>query len=81
MRIAAARIVGLSDEWIKKIENAPGSKYQIMYILNILNSNSPAARLLNIGDIVLSIDGKVITRMDDLSEICTKPSIEMVCSW
>jgi hypothetical protein len=66
MRIAAARALGLSDEWVKKVESAPNSKHTLLYILNILDSTSSAGKLLEVGDLVLMMNGRMVTRMSDL---------------
>ncbi|RIB12352.1 trypsin-like cysteine/serine peptidase domain-containing protein [Gigaspora rosea] len=65
-RIATARAYGLSTEWIKKIESAPNSKHSMLYVLNILDFTSPAGKLLKVGDIVLMMNGRLVTRMADL---------------
>ncbi len=66
MRIAAARALGLSDEWVRKVETTPNSKHTLLYILNILDSTSPAGKLLEVGDIVLMMNGNMVTKMSDL---------------
>ncbi|RIA99361.1 trypsin-like cysteine/serine peptidase domain-containing protein [Glomus cerebriforme] len=66
MRIAAARALGLSDEWVRKVESAPNSKHTLLYILNILDSTSSAGKLLEVGDLVLMMNGRMVTRMSDL---------------
>jgi hypothetical protein len=66
MRIAAARALGLSDEWVRKVESAVNSKHTLLYILNILDSASPAGKLLEVGDLVLMMNGRMVTRMSDL---------------
>jgi len=66
MRIAKAKDLGLSDEWVKKIESVPNSKHKLLFVFNILDSTSPSGKLLEVGDIILMIDGKMVTRMDDL---------------
>lgn len=66
MRIVDAKNYGLSDGWVYKIESASNSKHTLLYILSILDSTSPAGKLLEVGDIVLMINGNMITRMDEL---------------
>ncbi|CAG8506021.1 3909_t:CDS:2 [Cetraspora pellucida] len=65
-RIATARAYGLSAEWIKRIESAKNSKHTMLYVLNILDFTSPAGKLLKVGDIVLMMNGRLVTRMADL---------------
>ena len=66
MRIAEAKDHGLSDEWVKKVESIPNSKRKLLYVLNILDSTSPSGKLLEVGDIILTINGNMVTQMDDL---------------
>jgi len=66
MRIAPARTLGLTDKWVRKIEEVPNSKHTLLYVLNILETASPAGKLLKVGDLVLKMNGKVVTRMSDL---------------
>jgi hypothetical protein len=66
MRIAEAKDHGLSDEWVKKIESIPNSKCKLLYVLNILDSTSNSGKLLKMGDIFLTINGNIVTQMDDL---------------
>ncbi|RKP07353.1 hypothetical protein THASP1DRAFT_30834 [Thamnocephalis sphaerospora] len=67
MRIAAARSIGLSDEWVHRIEASNQHRHMLLYVLNILASDSAAACVLQVGDVVLEINGKVVTRMGDLA--------------
>ncbi|CAG8542542.1 3371_t:CDS:2 [Funneliformis caledonium] len=66
MKIVKAKFLGLSGEWIRKFESIPNSKNSCLYILNILDTTSPAGELLKVGDIILTINGNIVTRMRDL---------------
>jgi len=66
MKMVKAKFLGLSSEWIKKVESTPNSKNSLLYILNILDTTSPAGKLLKVGDIVLTMNGNMVTRMNDL---------------
>ncbi|RIA90832.1 trypsin-like cysteine/serine peptidase domain-containing protein [Glomus cerebriforme] len=66
MRIVEAKNYGLSDEWVKKIESIKNSNHTLLHIINILDSTSPAGKLLKVGDIILMINGNIITKMSDL---------------
>jgi hypothetical protein len=79
MRIVDAKNYGLSDKWVKKVESASNSKYTLLYIINILDSTSPAGKSLEVGDIVLTINGNMVTRMDELpSAIHYSEEVDMV---
>ncbi|KAI9252321.1 trypsin-like cysteine/serine peptidase domain-containing protein [Phascolomyces articulosus] len=69
MRIAAARTLGLTDEWVKKVEQSGSTRHTLLYVLSILDERSPSAKVLNVGDVVLSINGQLVTRMSDLMRI------------
>jgi hypothetical protein len=66
MRMVEAKNYGLSDDWVKKVESATNSRHNLLTIINILDSTSPAGKLLKVGDIILMINGKIITKMADL---------------
>src|SRR5688572_5755515 len=57
MRIAKAKDLGLSEGWVKKVESIPNSKHKLLFVLNILDSTSPSGKLLQVGDIILTING------------------------
>lgn len=78
MRIAAARTLGLSDEWVKKVEQSKSSRHTLLYVLNTLDERSESAKLLKVGDIVLSLNGNIVTRMADLSVVQNMDRVHMV---
>ncbi|HYK25926.1 MAG TPA: trypsin-like peptidase domain-containing protein, partial [Steroidobacteraceae bacterium] len=63
--LANAREFGLSDEWMKKLEKASSVERQALSAVRLV-AGSPAAQLLQQGDILLAIDGKVVTRFQDV---------------
>jgi S1-C subfamily serine protease len=67
--LSQARDVGLSEEWINKIQEQSGRRH----ILNIrrLVANTDAAKKLKTGDLLLAVDGKTCTSFRDV-EIATK---------
>ncbi|KAI9311470.1 hypothetical protein BX666DRAFT_1995435 [Dichotomocladium elegans] len=69
MRIAAARTLGLKDEWVRRIEQSDSTRHTLLYVLNILDEQSLSARTLKVGDVILSINGHLVTRMSDLNKI------------
>ncbi|KAI8146771.1 trypsin-like cysteine/serine peptidase domain-containing protein [Fennellomyces sp. T-0311] len=80
MRIAAARTLGLTDEWVKKVEQSGSTRHTLLYVLSILDERSPSAKALNVGDVVLTVNGHLVTRMSDLMCVhdSEKDSVEMV---
>lgn len=78
MRIAAARTLGLSDEWVQRIEKSGSTRHTLLYALNILDERSPSAKVLKVGDVVLSMNGQLVTRMSDLTPIKESDSVDMI---
>ncbi|KAI8990075.1 trypsin-like cysteine/serine peptidase domain-containing protein [Pilobolus umbonatus] len=78
MRLAAARTLGLSDEWVKKIEQSGSTRHTLLYVLNILDERSECAKVLNVGDVILSVNGKLVTRMNHMMLVHEYDTIDMV---
>ncbi len=68
--IATARINGVPESWIKQIEDHATDKLQFLYVPSVSTNldNEPACDLKP-GDIVLSVNGKLITRFRDVDSI------------
>jgi S1-C subfamily serine protease len=77
MRIAAARTLGLTDEWVEKVEKSGSTRHTLLYVLNILDERSACAKVLNVGDVILSVNGKLVTRMTDMSIVHEEDQVEM----
>jgi len=63
--IASARDFGLSDEWANKLAQHGVSRRQALAVERIVGG-SPAAKLLQQGDLVLAIDGEIVTRFREV---------------
>ncbi len=63
--LAAARRLGLSDAWLKKLEDASPNQRQALSIARLVGG-SPAVGRLKQGDILLAIDEKVVTRFREV---------------
>jgi S1-C subfamily serine protease len=75
--LAAARRLGLSDEWLRKLENASPNQRQVLSIVRLVGG-SPAVGRLKQGDILLSIDGKVVTRFREVElAVADKPEVNV----
>ncbi|KAF9168067.1 serine protease [Actinomortierella ambigua] len=77
MRIAAARSLGLSDQWVQRIESDPGSKHSLIYVLSLLDATSPCSQMMRVGDIILELEGGVATCMKDLERARNKDKVQM----
>ncbi|ORX79953.1 trypsin-like serine protease [Basidiobolus meristosporus CBS 931.73] len=76
LRIAAARTLGLTDEWVQRIESSGTKQHTLLYVLSLLCSNSPVSKVLNVGDVILEMNGEIVT-MNDLSKFNTKAEVDM----
>ena len=65
LTLAAAHGLGLSPEWIKRIEKSNPAKRQVLSIARLVGGSSAAA-LLQPGDILLAIDGRPVTVFRDV---------------
>ncbi|HEY8510230.1 MAG TPA: PDZ domain-containing protein, partial [Steroidobacteraceae bacterium] len=63
--VAAARELGLSAEWAKKLTDHSPTEREVLSIVRIVGG-SPAARVLRQGDLLLAIDGQVVTRFREV---------------
>src|SRR5688572_28165435 len=63
--LASARRLGLTDVWLRKLENASPNQRQVLSIVRLVGG-SPAVGRLKQGDILLAIDEKVVTRFREV---------------
>jgi S1-C subfamily serine protease len=63
--LASAREIGLSDEWTRKLAQQNPTERQVLTVVRMVGG-TPAAKLLQQGDLVLAIDGKVVTRFREV---------------
>src|SRR5262245_40731397 len=75
--LAAARRLGLSDEWLRKLEAASPNQRQVMSIVRLVGG-SPAVGRLKQGDILLAIDEKVVTKFREVElTVADKPEVSV----
>jgi pro-apoptotic serine protease NMA111 len=75
--LSDAREFGLSAEWLHKLEQNDDTERQALAAVRLV-AGSPAARLLQQGDILLAIDGKVVTRFRDVERaVGDRDSVEV----
>ncbi|KAG0068439.1 hypothetical protein BGZ89_004723 [Linnemannia elongata] len=65
VQMAQARHMGLTDVWVKKVEEANPSRHHI-FMVRRTETGSVSASILQELDLILSINSKVITRMYEL---------------
>ncbi|MBV6415984.1 MAG: hypothetical protein CMLOHMNK_00511 [Steroidobacteraceae bacterium] len=75
--LAAARRLGLTDEWVRKLEIANVGARRVLTITRLVGG-SDAARQLQQGDLLLAIDGKVVTHFRDVERaVADKESVNV----
>lgn len=68
VQMAQCRIMGVSEEWIKKVAKANPSRHQLFIVRKVdcVPANGPNdGQLLQEGDIILTLDDELITRVSD----------------
>ncbi len=72
--LADARKLGLPDVWVKRFEQHNEERRQVLSIDRLV-AGSPAATLLEPGDLLLAIDGKVVNRFREVERAVQKPEV------
>jgi len=78
--LAGARRLGLPDAWLQKLEKQNPSGRQVLSITRI-TGGSPAARVLQQGDLVLAVDGVVVTGFRDVEKATVDREKVAVTVW
>jgi S1-C subfamily serine protease len=74
--LAGARELGLPDEWVRRFEEHNPQRRQVLSI-NRLVAGSPAAALLEPGDLLLAVDGKVVNRFREVERAVQSPGVSV----
>jgi hypothetical protein len=72
--LANARKLGLPDEWVRRFEDHNPQRRQVLAI-DRLAAGSPAAALLEPGDLLLAIDGRVVNRFREVERAVQTPNV------
>lgn len=72
----AARKMGVDEEWVARLEANNPVKRRALSITRLV-SGTPASELLKNGDMVLAIDGKVVTSFRELEHAVQKPEVQV----
>ncbi len=70
----AARNLGVSEDWLKRLERDNPERRRALTVTRLV-AGAPAADLLKNGDIILSVDGKVVTSFSALEDATQKPLV------
>jgi S1-C subfamily serine protease len=74
--LASARKLGLPDDWVRRFEDHDSQRRQVLTIDRLV-AGSPAAALLEPGDLLLAIDGKVVNRFREVERAVQTPNVEV----
>jgi pro-apoptotic serine protease NMA111 len=74
--LAGARALGLPDEWVRRLEEHNPQRRQVLGIDRLV-AGSPAAALLEPGDLLLAIDGKVVNRFREVERTVQNPDVKV----
>ncbi|KAI8902963.1 hypothetical protein BC833DRAFT_571394 [Globomyces pollinis-pini] len=77
IQIAQARVLGLSPEWVKRIEDV-NSKRRKVILLRRLTSGVASAELLKSGDMILSVNGKTCTAFSDITDLIYDQYLDLI---
>ncbi|HSY07926.1 MAG TPA: trypsin-like peptidase domain-containing protein [Steroidobacteraceae bacterium] len=78
--IASAREFGLSEEWAAKLAVHGVSRRQVLGVERVVGG-SPASKVLQQGDLVLAIDGAVVTRFREVERAVADKQHVAVTVW
>jgi S1-C subfamily serine protease len=72
--LANARKLGLPDSWVRRFEDHNQQRRQVLSIDRLV-AGTPAAALLEPGDLLLAIDGNVVNRFREVERAVQKPEV------
>jgi pro-apoptotic serine protease NMA111 len=72
--LAGARELGLPDDWVRRFEEHNPQHRQVLGIDRLV-AGSPAAALLEPGDLLLAINGKVVNRFREVERAVQSPNV------
>jgi S1-C subfamily serine protease len=78
--LAGARRLGLTGDWLQRLEAANPGERQVLSVGRPVGG-SPSQRLLQQGDILLAIDGQVVTRFRDVERAVADRQNVTVTVW
>jgi pro-apoptotic serine protease NMA111 len=78
--LAAARQIGLSQEWAGRLAQHTPTRRQALTVVRLVGG-SPAAELLQQGDLLLAIDDRVVTRFREVEQAAADKERVRVTVW
>ena len=74
--LAGARKLGLPEEWARRLQDHDRQRPQVLTVLRTV-AGTPASRLLQAGDLLLSIDGRPVTRLREAELAVQTAQVEL----
>ena len=74
--LSAARKLGLDAEWVRRIGSHDKDRRQVLSVMRTV-AGTPAAEYLQPGDLLLSIDGQVVTRFRDAEQAAAPDQVDL----
>ena len=78
--LAAAHGLGLSEAWMARIQRSDPTRRQVLSITRLVGGTS-AAQLLQPGDLLLAVDGQVVTGFRDVERAVASRAAVQVTIW
>ncbi|KAG0635129.1 trypsin-like cysteine/serine peptidase domain-containing protein [Tuber brumale] len=75
VHMSQVRIMGVSEEWIRRVEQDNPERHQLFMVRKVECGHS---QTLEEGDVILSINGKVMTRITELDVMYDHEYLDMV---
>lgn len=73
MPLYKARQVGLSEEWAERLQRETTNRV-VLSVLRLV-ANSPAATALRVGDIILAVDGQVVSQFQEVERLAAEADV------
>jgi S1-C subfamily serine protease len=74
--LSAARKFGLDEGWIRRVEAHSPTRRQVLGVGRLV-AGTPAAGLLQTGDLLLAIDGKLVNRFREVERAVQRPGVKV----
>ena len=75
VQMSQARVMGVSEEWIEKTETADPERHQLFMVRKVDSGHGDG---LNEGDVLLTLNGKLVTRSPDLDVMYNNEFLDAV---
>ena len=80
MPLSGAREIGLPESWTQRLTQHSATRRQVLTVVRTVGG-SPAAALLQSGDLLLAIDGNVVTRFREVEKAAADKERVKVTIW